>query len=287
MSNKTLSTSSKQTFSIGVPRPELTNDWWKTFTAIPASENPLAIGATVDDIRQPGNVHFLGGWFGVSDSVTRDVAVADNQTVVFPILTSGADNVGWNFSDPNQPAYIGNGSFSGLPVPYQFSTKDLQILGDAIMDTASNVSLEVNGDSLISDANEDQYRQASQGRYNLNLPPKDDILGYRAAYPAEWVKPPYTQGVQDGIWVELKHLPLGENTIHFAGHVNYGDIEVKDWNNSHTIGDSPLEYLAEALKGIGTVSLDVTYHVTVLSRPEYNSYLAANFGPTSVSPLAI
>ncbi|HEY9661063.1 MAG TPA: hypothetical protein V6C65_21640, partial [Allocoleopsis sp.] len=81
MSNKTLSTSAKQTFSIGTPRPELTNDWWKTFTAIPASENPLLGGAPVDDIRQPGNIHFLGGLFGGASSATRDVAVADNQTV--------------------------------------------------------------------------------------------------------------------------------------------------------------------------------------------------------------
>lgn len=261
-------------FSVSKPSADLTNDWWTTFTAIPASQNPLVKDATVDDIPQSGNIHFLGGLFG-SGSVTRHISVANDQTIVIPILTSGADNVGWNFSDPDQPAYSGDGSFPGLPVPYQFSIEDLKTLAGAIIDTASGVSLKVNGALLVSDANQNQYRLASAGPYSLTLPPEDDILGYRANYPAEWVQPPYTKGVQDGIWVALNDLPFGENTIHFTGQVDYGNIVVQDWDYSGSVGDTPLEYLAGLLTGAGTASLDITYQVDVLSRPAYNSYLTS------------
>lgn len=262
------SKTSSRKFSIGTPRAELTNRWWKIFSAIPNSRNPLNPDnqGIIDDIRQTRSVHFLGGRFGVSDKpIIRNVTVAKNQAVVLPILTATADNIGWNFRA--LPGY------ENSPVPYQFSIDDLKILNDEIMDTATGVSLEVNDTLLISDANKEQFRQASRGPYDLNLP-KDDIFNYRASNPKGWVKPPYNQGVQDGIWAELKNLPRGKNTIHFEGTINYSNIVVDDYNNSGGIGDTPLEFLLGYVRdNFPSSSLNVSYKVKVLSQSGFNAQL--------------
>ena len=258
--------SQKYEFQIGVPQPSLTNDWWTTFTSISASENPLnpENERLIDDIPQYEDIHFLGGVFSESRPIRREVTVADDQTVVFPILTSGVDNVGWDFKF--LPGY------EHSPVPYQFSVEDLHFLADAVVDTAKRVSLKVNDTLLISDANKNQYRQASQEPYTLDLPYGDDILGYRSSYPNRWVKPPYTTGVQDGVWVQLDDLPLGDNTIQFTGTLDYGDIVLKDYNSSGIIGDTPLEFLLDSLQSTNySFSLNITYSIDVVSRPEFNA----------------
>lgn len=256
-------------FTIAAPQSELANQWRLVFYSIPASKNPLNSENTgvIDDIPQAGKVHFLGGAFEETE-ITRKVTVAHDQSVVIPILTAGADNIGWDFSSVS--------GLEKLPVPYQFSLNDLRIINKAFIDTATGVSLKVNDELLISDANKHQYRVTSCRPYTLNLPPEDDILGYRAKYPAEWIKFPYTQGMQDGFWAELKNLPLGKNTIHLAGTVNYQDIDEMylDYNKNGIKGDTPLEYVIDLYKNFGgTSSLDVTYSVNVLPRPAFNAQL--------------
>lgn len=247
---------------IGTVRPIQTNQWWTLFASIPKDANPLSLDneGVIDDIRQPGGVHFLGGIFNTGGAVERDVFVAQNQSIVLPILTVGADNVGWDFGED-------------YPIPYQFSLSDLKTIADAIMDTATGVSLFVNGDPLINGYNMSKFRLASNSKYTLNLP-ENDIFGYRDSYAPEYVKPPYTQGVQDGFWVEIRNLSLGEHTIRFTGTINYNEIDVRDYNNSGVTGDTPLEaLLAYVQDEFQTTSYDVTYNVDVLSRPEFNAQL--------------
>lgn len=260
----------KNDFRIGVPRPNLTNEWVTTFYSIPADENPLNAASGVDDIEQRGKIHFLVGQPALNYNpfgppVTRSIVVAENQSLVFPILNSMADNIAWDF---------------GYEELYEFPIDELGILNSVRMDTVSDVLLQVDGHTRITDGNKDQYRVASKHPYTLDLPAEDDIFGYRSLYPEEqypgWLERPYTQGVQDGIWVELERLSIGIHTIHFEGTFNFNQIEVEDYDNSGATGDTPLEAVLGYIRDFfPTTSLNVTYNVEVLSRPEFNAQLAA------------
>ncbi len=256
---------------VDAPRPQLTNQFLKTFLEIPESQNPLAEknAGKIDDIRQTGNIHFLGGVFddptdpAPPPPISRSVTVAANQSLVMPVIEQQIDNVGWDFSFI--PGFE-------QPVPYQLSTDALHYIADKLVDTVTGLSYQLDGRSVIADKDWGKYRVASQSPYTWNVPPSDDITHYRGAYPDEWIKPPYTKGVQDGYWVQLDNLSLGRHTIHFKATIEYFKIEADvDYDHSGSIGDHPVEFLLQYLSSLDSATQDITYRVNVLPRPQFSA----------------
>ena len=174
--------------------------WWQWAVSIPPATNPL-LDASGDDCGQgqSGQVFFLGGTFDSSGTATRYCTVPTGKSIFFPIL-----NVIWA-NDPGGSA----------------TAEDLRALAKSNMDGATDMSCEVDGTSI---QNLGAYRAASVV-FDLVLP-SDNIF----AAPAGT----YTPAVDDGVYLMLEPLSVGEHTIHFHG----------------TIPDF-------------SFTLDITYHLTV------------------------
>ncbi|MGG6293984.1 hypothetical protein ACQ4M4_06135 [Leptolyngbya sp. AN02str] len=257
---------------ISAPTPKLTNEFLSTFLEVPKSQNPLAEEneGVIDDIPQTGKVHFLGGVFddittpGSPGLIQRSVTVGSHQSLVMPIIQQSVDNVGWNFT--GFPGYE-------APAPHVLTTEEQKFINEKVIDTVTGLNFSLDGKSLIRDCDWEKYRVASSSPYTWDVPETDDITNYRGGpYPDSWIEQPYTQGVQDGYWVQLDNLSIGSHTIHFTGTVNYQKIDATvDYNNSGSIGDHPVEALLQYLSTLGSATQQIKYQVNVVSACQYNN----------------
>ncbi len=172
-----------QSHAHGKTHSEWAAAYWQWLLAIPADTNPL-FDETGEfcDVGQSGKVWFLAGATGGGNvSVTRDCTVPVGRSLFFPILTTL-----W-ISTPGDPG-----------------VDEIREILKQITDQATDLSCEIDGKPV---ENIQQYRQASTV-FTVDLP-DNNIFGVA---PGE-----YGPNVDDGFYLLLPPLPVGQHTIHFHG----------------------------------------------------------------------
>lgn len=205
--------------------------WWRWAFSIPPEQNPV-LDATgeLGHVGQSGPVWFLAGTFG--GPAERTVSVPAGKALFFPLI-----NYFWVTTCVDEPRTIDG--IRPLVAPF----------ADAV-DPASELSAEIDG---VSVKNLGQYRGESRlfctGLDLFGVVTVEDLLasGFCAEgvdydpncsdlpNPEEHYGPAdgFGPAMSDGYWLMLAPLSVGEHTIHFAAMS-------------------------------GDLSLDVTYHLTVV-----------------------
>jgi len=172
--------------------------WWQWVFSLPATDNPIIPGGNVLQ-GQSDHVWFLAGVFGVEE---RSITIPPGTALFFPIVNTECSTV-------EAPPYHGD------------NEAELRACAQAFTDATSDLAAEIDGRSVL---NLPAYRHQSP-LFTFGPLPADNLLGMPVGTTA--------QSVDDGIYLLLAPLPVGEHTIHFAATV----------------------------EGVGT--LDTTYFITV------------------------
>jgi hypothetical protein len=171
---------------------DLSAEWWQWALSIPEPDNPL-VDSTGEKcaVGEHGNVWFLAGAFfgGVAE---RTCSVPEGKEIYFPVINSV------NFDAPN---VCGQGAES-IPV------EELRATSAAFIGGATDLSVSLDETPIRS------LRRTQTKVFQLALPPQNLFDGVCAAFgglPAGI----YSPAVDDGVYVKLDHLPLGDHDLHF------------------------------------------------------------------------
>ena len=194
-------------FPLGKSYGEWEAEWGQWTSSIPASENPL-FDETGDKcaVGQRGPVWFLVGVLNISGTVTRHCAVPEGTALFFPV-----NNVG--------------GSVGLDPVS---SVRELRDAITSLLDLATNLLAELDGVPIRSV----ELLRFTSPLFSLTLPQNSLI---QAQGNPVGVPGTYFPAADEGFYVMLKPLPVGEHTLRIHGEVPSFDFV-----------------------------LDVTYHLTVV-----------------------
>ena len=188
---------------------QLSAEWWQWALSIPTPENPQ-LDTTGEDcvVGQRGEVWFLAGVFG-GGTVTRTCSVPANKSLFFPVANSVF------FDSPN---VCGQGD--SIPV------KDMRDFNANLINGATNLLVEVDGKRIGN------LHRVQSKVFEVALPEENvfDAFCGPAGFPAGI----YSPAVDDGYYVRLNPLAVGNHTLHF-----------------HAEGPGGFQ--------------DVTYHLTVVS----------------------
>lgn len=184
----------------GYKYSEWSAQWWQFVLSIPADVNPLTDGSgSLCVVGQHGPVWFLMGAFG--GTVTRTCSIPEGKTLFFPVLNLVDINV------TNQ------------------SAKELRAEIAPCLDAVTTLSVAIDGDNV----------QKLQERFRV----QSEV--FEVAVPDAGFLDPgiYSPAVDDGFYVMLNPLKVGQHTIHIVGA------------SSCTFGG-------------GSFGVDVTYNLTVV-----------------------
>jgi hypothetical protein len=174
--------------------------WWQWVFSLPAANNPILPGGNVLQ-GQTDHVWFLTGVFGTE---VRDITIPAGTALFVPIVNTECSTI-------EPPPFHGD------------NEAELRACAKAFIDSTSGLACEIDGASL---QNLSAYRHQSP-LYMFGPLPEDNLLGVPAGTTA--------LSVDDGIYLLLTPLPVGDHTIHFTG----------------------------TFAELGTI--DTTYHITVVS----------------------
>jgi hypothetical protein len=166
---------------------QLASEWWQWVLSIPSSINPL-YDTTGDNctVGQHGANWFLAGsWVG---PVTRDCDVPHGVTVFFPVINEV------NFDTPGQCG-------QGAPLPSSF----YRSLSKAFIDGAANLSVVLDGKPVT------KMSRMQSPVFELVLP-EDNVFVF-AGICADLTDGIYSPAVDDGFYVQLSGLSVGEHTL--------------------------------------------------------------------------
>jgi hypothetical protein len=169
---------------------QLSAEWWQWTLAFPVAESPQ-LDATGERcaVGQRGSVWFLVGNFG--GTTTRSCSVPEGKTVFFPVVNSV------NVDSPN---VCGQGP-DRTPLP------DLRALPATSVDGAIGLVVEVDGKPIKT------ARRVQSRVCEVALPIGNVFDATCAAFggvPAGI----YSPAVDDGIYVELQPLAIGNQVVH-------------------------------------------------------------------------
>lgn len=101
----------------------------------------------------------------------------------------------------------------------------------------------------------DHRQSSASGGFSFTLG-KDNIFGYPEGTS--------TKAVQDGYWVMLNPLPMGEYKFHLGATVDYSKIEI-DQNHNGIEGDTLVEQALQVIRASSNYSStqDIWYTVKV------------------------
>ncbi len=206
--------------------------WWTWTFSLPVTGHPLFDGTGLNSdplLGQSGPVVFLGGMFTLfTDQFgTRTIGQADRSITIpvgkalfFPIVNTEANN----WSMPPDP-------------PTTLTVDELRELASWILGHAANLTCTIDGQVVqgLTDAANSPYRVQSPPFY-YTLPEQDNLWQYWGVDVTGQNPPP--GDVNDGIYLMVAPLSVGEHVIHFSG-----DNDLPEWDSYF--------------------SLDITYHITV------------------------
>jgi hypothetical protein len=169
---------------------QLSVQWWQWALSIPTSINPQ-LDPTGENcmVGQRGSVWFLGGTFG-GGSATRTCAVPEDTLLFFPVINS---------VNINTPNICGQG-------PANLRVKELRAAIAPFIDGATNVAVEVDGEP-IRNLHRDQSKV-----FEVALPEENVFNAFCAGGNPAGI---FSPAVDDGVYVQLNPLKVGEHTLHF------------------------------------------------------------------------
>jgi hypothetical protein len=165
--------------------PEWSAEWWQYVFSIPVRNNPLPDETGKNcAVGQHGPVWFLVGSFS-STPVMRTCSIPQDRALFFPII---------NISD------ISTGE----------TADELRAQIAPFIDAVDKLSVEVDGEAIEGLRD---FRVKSVP-FSIALPP-DNLLGIDIKESPHGI---YSPVVDDGFYVMLKPLSVGQHTIHIFGH---------------------------------------------------------------------
>jgi len=175
---------------------ELTAQWWQWATSIPTTVNPLADtnGANCM-VGQRGSVWFLAGSFSTS-AVARTCSVPDTAALFLPVV---------NFININTPNVCGQNSDN-------LSADTLRSQIAPILDGATNLSVTVDSQPVAA------LRRVKSIVFDVTLP-LDNIFNAGCGGPGTVPAGIYSPAVDDGFYVLLRPLEVGNHTLHIHGEI--------------------------------------------------------------------
>jgi hypothetical protein len=182
-------------FADSVSFGQLSAQWWQWALSIPVAENPMR-DTTGEKcvVGQRGSIWFLAGVFGTGPvTVTRNCSVPEDAILFFPIA---------NFIFFDTPNICGQG-------PDSFTVAEMRAGAAAFIDGITKVSLKVDGRAVR------QIRRVRSPVFDVALPEInvfDEFCTELGGSPAGIFSP----AVDDGYYVRLVDLPVGNHTIHFT-----------------------------------------------------------------------
>jgi len=167
---------------------QLTPQWWQWALSIPADANPLNDSTGADCmVGQRGSDWFLGGAFS-GGSATRDCSIPDGVSLFFPVANFiGFDNVG--FCGQTEP--LGSAFYRALAADF--------------VNGLSAVSATLDGQAVKG------IQRVQSPVFNIAMP-ADGLFGPFCDPPLEGV---FSPAVDDGLYVRLNPLAIGNHTLHF------------------------------------------------------------------------
>lgn len=166
---------------------ELTAQWWQWALSLPAAVNPLT-----DDtgkycmIGQRGPVWFLAGTFS-AQPVQRTCTIPEKVALFFPVL---------NYFYINTPACDG----------IDLSVSEARALAAEQMDGATGLSVVLDNRAI-------QKVQRIRSEVFPAVFPPESLFGGTCPVPGDI----YSPGVDDGYYVKLRDLPVGQHHLSIRG----------------------------------------------------------------------
>lgn len=174
---------------------KLSAELWEKMLSIPASTNPAAdTNGQYCMVGQDGSVWFLVGGF-TSGLITRSCSIPEGASLYFPVVNY------LSYNTPNLCGQVGS-----LTAQQQRATCK------KFMDTATGLFVELDGKPVkkISRVQSDVYTVAQ---------PADNVFVSLCGGPSQSPAGIFSPGVDDGYYVLLKPLSLGDHVLHFKGSV--------------------------------------------------------------------
>jgi len=190
---------------------QLSAQWWQWALSIPTDVNPQT-DTTGEDcmVGQRGEVWFLAGVFA-GGTVTRTCSVPAGKTLFFPIA---------NFVNFDSPNVCGQGG--SVPI------EEMRAAAADFIDAVTNVGVKVDGKAIGN-----IQRVGRSLVYPIALP-EENVFDAPCASLGGVPAGIYSPTVDDGLYVRLNPLRVGNHTLHFH------------------------------MEGPGGSLQDVTYHLTVV-----------------------
>ncbi|HEX7273732.1 MAG TPA: hypothetical protein VF420_16430 [Casimicrobiaceae bacterium] len=183
---------------------QLSAQWWQWIISIPVDVNPLldTSGANCM-VGQRGSDWFLAGTEG--GDVERTCSIPEGTSLFFPVINQV------NFDTPNA---CGQGP---APLPSSF----YRALSKAFVDGATNLSVEVDGQAL-------KHLQRVQSPIFEVAAPEDNLFvaGCLAFTGVTLPAGIYSPAVDDGYYVRLNPLAVGDHTLHIHAENPSAGFEV-------------------------------------------------------------
>ena len=170
---------------------QLSAQWWQWALSIPTSINPLldATGANCM-VGQSGSVWFLAGTFN-GRPATRACAVPADKVIYFPVINS---------VNINAPNVCGQG-------PDNVPVHELRAISAASIDAVTNLSVELDNQPI-----KNVHRVHSEV-FEIALP-EDNVFDAPCSGLGNVPAGVFSPGVDDGFYVRLNPLPVGNYTLH-------------------------------------------------------------------------
>jgi hypothetical protein len=184
---------------------KLSAEWWQWALSLPTSVNPQldTTGGRNAVVGQRGSTWFLAGVFG-GGTATRTCSVPQGTALFFPVINSVQIN------SPN----VGQG-------PEDKSAKELRSAAALFINEASNLSVTVDGIEVK------RLRRVKSEVFVVVLPEENIFEA-----------PPgiYSPAVDDGVYVMLDPLRVGNHTLHFhAENLSVKPVFIQDVTYNLTV----------------------------------------------------
>jgi hypothetical protein len=172
---------------------DLSAAWWQWLISVPTPVNPI-LDETGEHcvVGQRGSTWFLAGTFG--GAVTRSCAVPEGARLFFPVL---------NFAVFDSPGVCGQG-------PERIPIHEMRAFAGAAIDAGSGYSLEIDGRPAPG-----RLHRVRSRVFALAVPADNVFVPGCGTLPAGV----YSPAVDDGVYVRLPPLSVGEHTVRFRAEV--------------------------------------------------------------------
>ena len=172
-----------------------TAQWWQYINSIPPAVNPLLDpSGAYCMVGQRDPMWFLtGAFFG--GTATRTCTVPEGEALFFPVI---------NYVNFNTPYICGQGG--------PMNAAELRAPAAAYIDGATNLSVKVDGKAL-----KDLMRIKSDV-FAITLP-ADNIRNSGCGGPGSVPAGVYSPSIDDGYYVLLKPISVGNHTLHIHAEV--------------------------------------------------------------------